>query len=394
MSEIASKRKTGICKLKLTNFRCYSSLFLEVETSSPVILTGNNGSGKTNMLEALSFLVPGRGLRHARFSDVAMHHSEIVLGQEDNISRFPSSWGVSAKVISPLGEFDIGTGCEGGKEGLERRQVRINGQVAKSQSELGDIMSAVWLTPAMDRIFCGEATQRRRFLDRLVQAFDSGHAGRTTAYSNAYKQWGRLLREGCKDAVWLRALENTMSEYGVAVAAARRDLILRLQPFLLEGGGEFPRAEVSLSGDLENLLGEEPALTVEDIFRERLERSRKIFADGGYISGPHQTDLEVMHEKGIRASLCSTGEQKALLVSIIIAHSKAQIRDRGVAPVMLLDEVTAHLDKKRREALFSILVKLNSQVWLTGTDIGSFSSLYGLGQFFDIDNAEVSAAVA
>ena len=394
MTGFGTNRKAGICKLKLTNFRCYSSLALEVDTETPVILTGNNGAGKTNMLEAISFLVPGRGLRHARFADVARHNSELLTANENNIAHLPVRWAVAATISSPLGEFEVGTGCEGVKEGVERRQVRINGQPAKSQSDLGELMSAVWLTPAMDRLFCGEVSQRRRFLDRLVQAFDSGHAGRTTAYANAYKQWGRLLREGCTDSGWLKALENTMAEYGVAVAAARRELILRLQPFLAEGDGVFPRAEISLDGELENLLASEPALKIEDGFREKLERSRGIFADGGFVSGPHQTDLLVRHEKGMEAALCSTGEQKALLVSIIIAQSRAQIQQSGHAPVMLLDEVAAHLDKKRRDALFAILLGLNAQVWLTGTEPSPFESLYGKAQFFDVENAVVSAAVA
>lgn len=393
MSGLGTNRKAGICKLKLTNFRCYSSLALEVDTEAPVVLTGNNGAGKTNMLEAISFLVPGRGLRHARFADVSRHNSEL-FGEGENIAYLPVRWAVAATVSSPLGLFEVGTGCEGAKEGVERRQVRINGQPAKSQSDLGEIMSAVWLTPAMDRIFCGEASLRRRFLDRLVQAFDSGHAGRTTAYANAYKQWGRLLREGCTDSGWLRALENTMAEYGVAVAAARRELISRLGVFLAEGESVFPKAEISLDGELENLLALEPALKVEDAFKEKLERSRGIFADGGSVSGPHLTDLIVRHEKGMNAALCSTGEQKALLVSIIIAQSRAQVMQSGNAPVMLLDEVAAHLDKKRRDALFAILLDLNAQVWLTGTEADTFAYLDDRAQFFDVENAVVSAAVA
>lgn len=399
MSEMPMNQsdKIGIRKLMLTNFRCYSSLNLLLDANLPVVLTGNNGAGKTNILEAISFLVPGRGLRHAVFSDVAKHNLEVMGKDEKLLKINPVRWAVSATIVSPKGEDEVGTGCESGEgEGSERRSVRINGQTSKSQSDLATVLSAVWITPAMDRIFSGEVTPRRRFLDRLVQAFDANHASRTNAYAKSYKQWGRLLKEGCRDNSWLTALENTMAEYGVAVAAARNEFIDRLNFYLSkdETDRTFPQAFVSLKGELETALQSKPALAVEDDFKEMLKSSRQNYADGGSVAGPHQTDMFVSHEKGMPASLCSTGEQKALLVAIILAHSKAQNDAFGTAPLMLLDEVGAHLDKNRRDALFDILVNFKAQVWLTGTEDEPFSSLYNRAQFFNVENAGITTAVA
>ena len=390
----SNTKKAGIRKLKLTNFRCYAMANMDIEPEAPVVLFGANGAGKTNLLEAISFLAPGKGLRHARFADVARHSSFM----DEKITSMPLKWAVWAEVktAGDMGDITIGTGCEPNAlgENASRRAVLINGE-SSSQNELAEVFSAVWITPAMDRLFGGEIAPRRRFLDRLVQAYDATHTGRTNAYANAYKQWGKLLREGCRDTAWLSSLENTMAEYGVAIAAARNDLLARLDPYLRESWGGFPKADIALDGFLENKLLAMPALAVEDAFKEKLMASRFVYADGGTVAGAHNTDLVVHHENGMEAALCSTGQQKALLIAIVIAHARAMASEREeAAPLMLFDEAAAHLDKARREALFEVLLSLKGQSWFTGTDSTAFASMDGKAQFFNIENAEISSAVA
>ena len=387
----------GVRKLRLTNFRCYTSAVLELDSSSPVVLFGPNGAGKTNLLEAVSYLTPGKGLRNAHLSEVA-HHTTIPFtdfgeGREGKVIPMPVSWAVAARVVSSLagGEFDIGTGCEADSDSLLRRKLRLNGQDKSSLSELGGILSAVWITPAMDRIFTGESALRRRFFDRLVQSFTPSHAGELAAYANSYRQWGKLLREGCSDKHWLSALEESMASHGVAIAAARNDTLQRIEGFLSEKEADFPRAYIRLSGFLEDLLQSSPALTVEDNFKEKLLSSRGFYADGGSVVGPHQTDLLACHENGQNAELCSTGQQKALLIALILAHIKAIQAESLSYPIILFDEAAAHLDGVKRDALFDILLSLPTQSWLTGTEESSFSLLDGKAQFFNINNSLISA---
>ncbi len=382
------QQRLGVEQLRLTSFRCYDTLALSLDAGlPPVVLTGHNGAGKTNILEAISYLVPGRGLRSARLSDVAKRGIEDNLPQ--NVGILPVRWAVSARVRTEVGTVNIGTGrCDTS----ERRQIRIDGQPAKSQSELGNYLSAIWLTPAMDRLFCGDPAARRRFLDRLVQAFDPNHAAITTDYNYALKQWSNLLREGRADPTWLSSLEETIAASGVAIAAARKDIVSRLGIFLSqEKDVPFPTASITLHGLLEDLLDTMPALDVEELFKEKLQQMRHVYADGGSVVGPHTSDFSVKHEeKGMDASLCSTGEQKALLISIILAQTRAQMQEKGQSPVLLLDEVSAHLDEHRREVLFELLCELPSQVWMTGTDVSVFTSLTHRAQFFNIENATIS----
>ena len=383
------QRQSGIEQLKLTSFRCYDALTLLLNTElPPVVLTGHNGAGKTNILEAVSYLVPGRGLRSARLADVAKRNSGNDCFPE-NVKTLPVRWAVSACVRTAVGTVHIGTGrCDTS----EKRQIRINGQPAKNQSELGDYLSSVWLTPAMDRLFCGDPAARRRFLDRLVQAFNPSHATISADYNYALKQWGNLLREGRGDPMWLTGLEETIVSSGVAIAAARRDVVSRISVFLGQKKEvPFPTASITLHGLLEDLLETMPALDVEEIFKEKLQKMRHLFAEGGSVPGPHTSDFTVRHEeKGIDAGLCSTGEQKALLISIILAQTKAQMQEKGQSPILLLDEISAHLDVERREALFELLCALPSQVWMTGTEESVFKSLSTKAQFFNIENAAIS----
>ena len=370
--------RLGIEQLKLHNFRSYEDLTLSFDKAlPPVVLTGGNGAGKTNILEAVSFLVPGRGLRNARLYDVARQ----VAGE-----GACENWAVSAAVRSPNGIVQVGTGKT---DASERRQIRIDGQNAKTQGELGSVLSALWLTPAMDRLFCGDPASRRRFLDRLVQAFDAGHANLSSDYAYAFKQWSNLLHEGRIHDSWLTALEDTIASKGVAIAAARRDIVSRLSVFLSQKVDDlFPTARIHLNGLLEGWLDEMSALDAEEQYREKLRLSRPLYANGSNVEGVHTSDFNVIYEeKGMDAGLCSTGEQKALLVSIILAQTKAAFQEKGQCPILLFDEVGAHLDAEKQRALFRYLLSLPTQVWFTGTEAKMFEPLYQDAEFFNIENA-------
>lgn len=369
----------SVARLVVTGFRCYATARLDLDPR-PVVLTGPNGAGKTNLLEAVSLLAPGRGLRRARLSEIDRHGG-------------PGGWGVAATVLTPDGPVDIGTGREAGSE---RRIVRIDGEAARGQTALADHVSAVWLTPDMDRLFREGAYERRRFLDRLVYGFDPAHAGRVTAYDQAHRERTRLLRDGGADPAWLLALEGTMVERGVAIAAARRDMVRRLSRALASAAGPFPGVHLGVAGTLEAWLGEGPALAVEDRFRAALRADRPADAErGGAAIGPHRSDLEARHlAKDMPAALCSTGEQKAMLIAIVLAEAKLQAAERGVAPLLLLDEVAAHLDGERRAALFDELCLLSGQAWMTGTDMDLFAGLNGRAQHIAVATATITPTTA
>src|SRR5580704_1339645 len=356
----------GVTRLALTDFRNYRSARLDLE-ARPVVLTGPNGAGKTNLLEAVSFLSPGRGLRHARLGDIERRRD----AEEIDASR----WAVAATIETGRGPVRIGTGID--PAGTERRVVKIDGEAARGQAALGEVIGLTWLTPQMDRLFIEGPSARRRFLDRLVLGLDPAHAARVAAYEHAMRERSRLLRDGPADPVWLDALDETMAAQGVAVAAARRDAVERLDRACAEAEGPFPRARLALAGTVEAWLDELPALAAEERFKAALKQARTAdAATGGASIGPHRSDLAVAHdETGIAGEILSTGEQKALLISIALAHARLQRETRGEPPLLLLDEVAAHLDAARREALFAELSGLESQVWLTGTDIGLFAPL-------------------
>ncbi|WP_207485635.1 DNA replication/repair protein RecF [Arenibaculum pallidiluteum] len=372
--------RLAVTRLTLSQFRCYESARLHLD-ARPVVLTGPNGAGKTNLLEAVSFLAPGRGLRRARLSEVERLGAPAGQG-----------WAVAAQVTTPFGEVDIGTGRDAAAgERSERRLVRIDGRPVRGQVALAEHVAVVWLTPQMDRLFSEGASGRRRFLDRLVFGFDPAHAGRLARYELALRERARLLREGSRDDAWLAGLEAEMAATGVAVAAARRELIERLQAAIDQAVGPFPQAEIAVSGTLEDGLGEEPALAVEEGLRRRLaERRRQDGEAGGAGVGPHRSDLLVRHRgKAMPAELCSTGEQKALLVSIVLANARLMTAERGSPPLLLLDEVAAHLDEARRLALFAELLDLGAQAWMTGTDRATFAELDGAATAFRVEDAHV-----
>ena len=379
VSEPALSPRLAVRRLTLADFRCYAHLRLDTDPR-PVVLTGANGAGKTNLLEALSFLAPGRGMRRASMADVARRESGS------------SAWAVAAVLDGPAGRMDIGTGRDGASE---RRAIRVDGQPARAR-DLAGLVSALWLTPAMDRLFIEGAGGRRRFLDRLVLGQDAGHAARSGAYEHAMRERSRLLRAGNGDGAWLTALEDAMARHGVAVARAREKTATRLDAACRDGLGAFPAARLTLAGAVEDWLAgqaddEAAAVAAEDRLRVALSRARaRDAAAGAATLGPHRSDLAVRHGgKDLPAGQCSTGEQKAVLVSIVLAQARVRTLLSGLAPLLLLDEVVAHLDEARRVALFDELAGLNAQSWMTGTDDSMFAGFGKRAQFFRVADAMV-----
>ncbi|MBL8689171.1 MAG: DNA replication/repair protein RecF [Rhodospirillaceae bacterium] len=365
----------AVLRLKLSDFRGYAEARIEVDRRS-VVLTGSNGAGKTNILEALSMLAPGRGLRRARLSDLDRQGG--------------GAWAIAARLQRGAEEpVEVGTGRD--PEGGDKRVVRIDAKPVRGQAQLAEIGAIQWLTPQMDGLFLDGAGNRRRFLDRLVTGADPDHAGRLAAYDHAQRERLRLLREGRADPTWLDALEDTMARHGVAVAAARRERVHALDGATV-GSGVFPQAALRLAGSVESWLDEIPALEAEDRLKARLAQNRRLDGESGMTAeGPHRSDLEVTHvAHGQAARLCSTGEQKALLLSIQLANARLVKGHSGAAPLLLLDEVAAHLDETRRTALFEEIQLLGAQAWLTGTDAQLFRPLRGLGQFLRVADASIS----
>ncbi len=370
-AEVRAQRapKHAVTRLSLTNFRSYASV--EIATgAAPVVLAGANGAGKTNLLDAISLLSPGRGLRGAKLSE--------------HTRRGPSAmsealWAVAATVSRAGESYEIGTGLVS-SQGSERRQVRMNGAAAQSSADLGDVVQMLWLTPAMDRLFIESASGRRKFLDRLVLGFDAGHARNATRYETAMRERARLLKFGPRDPAWLDGLEATMTEAGIAMALARNETVARLNRALEERVGAFPAAQLSLESDIDS-----------GMLRESLARARVRDAEAGRTTvGPHLSDLAVRHtQKRTDARECSTGEQKALLISIVLADARELSRVRGgLSPILLLDEIAAHLDAARRAALFDEILELGAQAWMTGTDMTMFAPLSGKAQLFEVAESQ------
>ena len=372
-SEGASpQRAVRLTRLTLTGFRNYDALRLEL-SGAPVVLVGPNGAGKTNLMEAVSLLTAGRGLRGAQYGDLA---------------RLPEArrWAVAARLEGPLGQVRLGTAWErtgeADDEAAAARQVLVDGKPARSSGAFGEHLRVLWLTPAMDRLFSGPASERRKFLDRLVQAFDPDHGPRVGALDKALRERNRLLAERAGDRQWLDAVEQELAEAAIAVAAARVAAIAAMRAYLGEVpagrlNSAFPVAELALEGDIEMRLGAAPAVQVEDEYRKMLHDSRKLDqAAGRTLKGPHRSDLAVTHKgRGMSARSCSTGEQKALLIGLVLAQARLVSRVTGETPVILLDEIAAHLDETRRSALFAVLSALGCQAFMTGTDRVLFAGL-------------------
>lgn len=377
--------RPAVRRLMLEDFRNYAELDLALPESGFVLLTGPNGAGKTNLLEAVSLLSPGRGLRRARLAD--MRHQ----------ARAGYSWSLSAHLCLEGDESQtvFGAACQFSESEGEKRLYRLNGAPQTSAAAFAERWSILWLTPAMDRLFVEGPSGRRRFLDRLILTIDPAHAGRTLAYEKALRERGRLLRgdneSRSADRTWLASLETIIAEKGVAIAAARLQAADALQEGLDAAPlGPFPRARLCLLGLLEGWLADMPAVQAEDRFRAALEAARGEGEEGA--PGPHRSDFTLVHvSKRQDAALCSTGEQKALLISLLLAQARLGAARRGAPPLLLLDEIAAHLDESRRRALFEQLAELGGQAWMTGTDAAPFNDLPAAAAHYAVAEAHVTA---
>lgn len=400
--------RTGFTHLTLTSFRTYRQATLELDVR-PVVLTGANGVGKTNLLEAISFLAPGSGLRQAKLSEIdcrsASNQSEM-------------AWAVHARLSTEHGEHLLGTGRDplGPTQiGRDRRLHRLNGAPLRSQAGFADVLSILWLTPQMDRLLSDATGSRRRFLDRLVASIDPGQASRIGAYETSVRERAKLLRgeisAGTAElAAWLDGLEAEIAGLAVAIAASRNDTVARLNDFMAGGVDDvfpadvfsadaFPLAGLRIDGAVETWLKEMPALAAEERLRDCLCGARADDAASGTTRwGTHRSDLVVTYlgralgGTELMAADCSTGEQKALLLSIILAQARLTRYLRGQAPILLLDEALAHLDGNRRRALFNVLLDLGVQAWLTGTERDWFKPLADMAQSFTVADGKVTEA--
>jgi DNA replication and repair protein RecF len=365
----------AVARLVLANFRSYAALDLALAPGL-VVLTGENGAGKTNLIEAISLLCPGRGLRRADLAECAR-------------AGGPGTFAVSVELTTREGTVQLGTGTEAPAEGGVVRRYRLNREPLASIRPFADHLRIVWLTPGMDGLFSGPAGERRRFLDRLVLALDSEHGGRVNALERALRNRNRLLENGGRDRQWLDATEHEIAEIGVAVAAARQQTVAHLAQVILQdrdAASPFPFAALTLKGEVEDLIATRPALEAEDIYRELLRQNRaRDAAAGRTLIGPHTADLLVMHgPKQAEAARSSTGEQKALLIGLVLAHARLVARLSGIKPFVLLDEIAAHLDAARRAALYARLLALESPVFMTGADRAAFAGLEDRAQFLQV----------
>jgi DNA replication and repair protein RecF len=374
----ASAGSYYISCLKLYNFRNYENLRLDLN-QNPVVLTGHNGSGKTNILESISLLSPGKGLR------------KIKISLADRISQDGSvyPWSISAIVNIKDQKTQIGTGRNDTSE--SKRAVKIDMQLIKKQSDLAAAFSVMWLVPQMDGLFVTGSSDRRKFMDRLVYNFDSDHASRIYSYEYVVRERAKLLQENY-DHIWLSALEDKIAQKAVSIAAARIDTMSIIQDAVLASKTAFPKCFIAVDGQIEKIVSENKSLQAEEIIKKQLFQARVNDTRTGRASvGTHRSDLSVIYiDKNMPASLCSTGEQKALLLSIILAEAKAKAYWTSITPVILLDEVVAHLDESRRISLFNEILDMKAQVWMTGTDVSLFDSLNSNAQFLEVDNAVVS----
>jgi DNA replication and repair protein RecF len=351
----------AITQLTLQDFRTYEALRLQ-PSARLIALAGTNGAGKTNVLEAISMLAPGAGLRGADLSAMAR-----LAG--------PGGWAVAARAQVSEGEVQLGTSWAPSAE-TATRAAMVDGRRLRSVSGLSQHLRQLWLTPAMDRLFSGPAGDRRRFLDRAVLLFDPAHASRVNSYDKLVRERMSLLEDARRDTTWLATLENQIAETAIAICHARLDAATLLDRFLGEvlADSPFPWGTLAVTGEAEALAESHPSVAAEEIYRQRLATNRGLDqAAGRTLFGPHRSDLSVSHgPKGMVADLCSTGEQKALLVGLVLAQARAARAAAGITPLLLLDEVTAHLDSERRKGLFSVLENLGAQAWITGTDAEIF----------------------
>ena len=383
-TERAPSRSPWLSRLVVSAYRNYADAELRLEPGV-VVLTGPNGAGKTNLLEAVSLLAPGRGLRRAKLLEFARHG--------DTRPWAISGWLETAPQSMGGGRREVGTGLDP-ESGGERRLVRVDGRTGKSQTMLGELVDVLWLTPQMDSLWREGPGERRRFLDRLVFGFDKAHAGRVAGYDNALRQRAKLLDDGPADPAWLAALGAEMAERAVAIAAARCEVVAALGTATAAAVGAFPQVGLGLAGEPELWLSEMSALQAEERLAAEWKKLRsEDGVTGGSRLGPHRTDLQAVHlAKNQPAAQSSTGEQKALLLSVVLAHARLVAARKGQGPILLLDEVAAHLDEERRLALFEELRALGVQTWLTGTEPEIFAPL--AAQRFTVSDGRVQASSA
>ena len=358
-----------VSSLDLSNFRNYGRCAIDGRAAT-LVLFGHNGSGKTNLLEAISMLAPGTGMRNARLDQLAR------IGH--------SSWRIDAKLNLPDGSIDVSTWRDPAKE---RRQIAVNGKLTSLSTALADVAAILWLTPAMDRLFVESGSSRRRFLDRLVLAVNANHGTQVREFDRAMRERARVLQSpASSDRAWLAVLERRMAEAAVAVAAARLDLVKHLQTVVDKKLDPFDRPKIEVRGDVERLLEQCPALDAEERVIAQLSANRAIDRETGRTHvGTHRSDLVVFdYETMEPAASCSTGRQKALLIAIILAEARLRLQLRGTLPVLLLDELTAHLDSAKRGALMDSLSVIGAQTWLTGTDAELFGDRLGACQFLHV----------
>jgi DNA replication and repair protein RecF len=353
----------SVRRLTLTNFRNYHAASLATDART-IVVVGPNGAGKTNLIEAISLLAPGRGLRRATLEEIAFQEGD-------------GSWAVAAEIEGAMGLATLGTGVEGeiADGATAQRKFRVDREPAGSASAFADHVRVVWLVPTMDTLFAGAPSERRRFLDRLALAVDAGHMTRVNALDRALRSRNRLLTEPRLDAHWLDAVEHETAELAVAVAGVRTEAVHRLDRVLAaRRDSDFPPVDIALQGWMEQLLPAHPAVDIEERYRAVLRDNRaRDAAAGRTLDGPHLTDLTVIYaRKNMPAAQASTGEQKALLIGLVLAQARLIAEMTGTTPILLLDEVVAHLDPGRRAALHAELAQLGAQVWMTGADPGLF----------------------
>jgi DNA replication and repair protein RecF len=373
----------GLKRLRVSEFRSIAEADLSFG-AGPIVFVGPNGAGKTNLLEAISFLAPGRGLHQAKLAEVTRRGSNSQTG-----------WAVSAEIGQAGEAWRIGTGLARDELGRDRRRFRLEGEPAHG-ADIGELVRIVWLTPALERLFEDSGGARRRFLDRLTIALEPGHAARLAAYERAQSGRLRLLKEERAEPEWLAGLEAIAAREGVAIAAARLRTIDALSRAISDGDldteQQFPRAALALDGALETELRSAGAADVEEHLRAALSASRaRDAAAGRALLGPHRSDLKVTHRQtNMPAELASTGEQKGLLLNILLAHARLLSAEKGHAPIVLLDEVAAHLDGGRRAALFAALAGFGAQIFLSGSDERAFADLSN-AQVFTLERGQLRA---
>ena len=377
-------RRPAVRRLVLADFRSYAALDMEFEPGL-VVLAGDNGAGKTNVLEAISLMAQGRGLRRAPIAECAREHGS-------------GGWAVSVEIAGEDYRVQLGTGLDPASgEASAARKCRIDRAPVGSARAFADHLRLVWLTPAMDGLFTGSPGERRRFLDRLVLAIDAEHGTRVNALERALRNRNRLLEEARPDRIWLDATEIEVAGLGVAVAAARHETLVQLSALIerkRDPASPFPWAGLALAGEIEGMLAGNPALAVEERYRAMLRDSRSRDARAGRtLVGPHTSDLMVRHgPKQADAERASTGEQKALLTGLVLAHAALVAQMSGMAPILLLDEIAAHFDIVRRERLFEDLLALGGQVWMTGADPAVFATLGGRASLYAVAGGRVAKA--